>query len=116
MKFKVETHLALLILYSIVVNIKSQANFIDGIIIVSILASMLYHAKLEHDTLPDIRSEVESTLKAYKEAVDADLKNLHSASDLKFKLIEKEASDLKNTVAPLVGGRSVGMSNAQIRF
>jgi hypothetical protein len=116
MKFKVETHLALLVIYSIVTNLKSQPNFIDGIIIVSILTSMLYQAKLEHTKLPDIRKEVKDEFDAFKAQVELNFVRATSSHQDRLEKIEKEATELKNTVAPLVGGRTVGLSNAQIRF
>lgn len=116
MKFKTEIHLALLVIYSIAVNFKNQSNYIDGIIIVSLLVSLLYQKYLEHNTLPDIRGEVESSLNAFKAELEGKFNSESKELKEQISKLEKEAADMKNAVAPILSGRSLRVGNDQIRF
>lgn len=116
MKFKKELHLALLVIYAAVVNFKVNPNYIDGIIIVSILLSMLLQAYFDHNTLPDIRKEVEAQINAFKAELEGKISNTSKETSEKLDKLEKDNTELKNSIAPLVGTRTIGMSNASIRF
>ena len=116
MKFQKELYLALLVIYSGVINFKPVTSYIDGIIIVSILVALLFQMKLDHDLVPDIRKEVEAQIEAFKAELEGKISNTSEDLEVKFNKLEKENTELKNSIAPLVGTRTIGMSNAQIRF
>jgi len=114
MNFKTEIHLGLIVTYAIVANFKSQVNFIDAVIIISFLASMLYQMKLDHSKLPDIRKESEEKIRTIQKEMEDKLISFVKEHGERVVRVEKETADIKAGVAPFIGSKSVGLSN--VRF